>query len=67
MICFLDLGVIVGKNTPYKYLVVNIHYLPIVKNDYSGTQIIFGRKRLVDEDILLDYQKTNPIDYFFKT
>jgi len=42
-----DIGVAIGKNTPYKYLVLNIHYLPMVKHDYSGNQLIFTRKRLV--------------------
>ena len=40
-------GIVVGKNTPYKYIVVNIHYLPIVKHDYSGNQLIISRKRFV--------------------
>ena len=40
-----DIGTVVGKNTPYKYLVVNIHFVPIVKNDYSGNQLLISRKR----------------------
>ena len=44
-------GIAVGKNTPYKYIVVNIHYLPIVKHDYSGNQLIITRKRFVSISI----------------
>ena len=43
----LDIGIVVGKNTPYKYLVVNIHFVPIVKHDYSGNQLLMSRKRFV--------------------
>jgi len=43
----LGVGIVVGKNTPYKYIIVNIHYLPIVKNDYSGNQLFISRKRFV--------------------
>lgn len=39
----VDVGFVVGKNTPYKYIVVNIHYLSILKNDYSGNQLVFTR------------------------
>ncbi|CAF4777868.1 unnamed protein product [Rotaria sp. Silwood1] len=39
-----DVGIAVGRNTPYKYIVVNLHYLSILKNDYSGTQLIMTRK-----------------------
>jgi peptidylglycine monooxygenase len=38
-----DVGFAVGRNTPYKYIVLNIHYLSIIKNDNSGNQIIFSR------------------------
>ena len=44
---YLEVGVAVGKDTPYKYIIVNIHYLPIVKNDYSGNQFLMSRKRFV--------------------
>lgn len=44
----LDRGIVVGKGTPYKYVVLNIHYLPMVQNDNSGNQIIFARTRLID-------------------
>jgi hypothetical protein len=40
----VDASFPVGRNTPYKYLILNIHYGPIVKNDSSGNQIIFSRK-----------------------
>ena len=43
-----DVGVAVGRNTPYKYIVLNIHYLSIIKNDNSGNQIVFTRKPYVD-------------------
>lgn len=47
-ICFdVDSGIRVGRNTPYKYIVVNIHYLSILKNDNSGNQIIMSRKLYV--------------------
>ncbi|CAF1404254.1 unnamed protein product [Adineta ricciae] len=39
-----DTGFVVGHNTSYKYLVMNIHYLPIITNDNSGIQILFTRK-----------------------
>ncbi|CAF3020503.1 unnamed protein product [Rotaria sp. Silwood2] len=39
-----DVGIAVGSNTPYKYIVVSIHYLPILKNDNSGIQLIMTRK-----------------------
>ena len=39
----IDTGFVVGRNTPYKYIVVNIHYLSILKNDNSGNQIILSR------------------------
>lgn len=42
---YLEVGIAVGKDTPYKYIIVNIHYLPIVKNDYSGNQFLISRKR----------------------
>ncbi|CAF4235914.1 unnamed protein product, partial [Rotaria magnacalcarata] len=41
-----NVGFHVGRNTPYKYVVVNIHYLSILKNDYSGNQLIMTRKPL---------------------
>ncbi|CAF3716946.1 unnamed protein product [Rotaria sp. Silwood1] len=39
-----DVGIAVGRNTPYKYIVVNIHYFAILKNDNSGNQLIMTRK-----------------------
>jgi hypothetical protein len=42
-ILYLDVGFAVGRNTPYKYIVVNIHYLSILKNDFSGNQLIMSR------------------------
>ncbi|CAF3800134.1 unnamed protein product [Rotaria sordida] len=39
-----DVGIPVGRNTPYKYIVINIHYLLILKNDNSGNQLILTRK-----------------------
>ena len=42
--CSADVGIVVGKNTPYKYIVVNIHYLSVLKNDYSGNQLIVSRR-----------------------
>ncbi|CAF2813402.1 unnamed protein product [Rotaria sp. Silwood2] len=39
-----DVGIAVGRNTPYKYIVLNIHYLGILKNDNSGNQLIMSRK-----------------------
>ena len=44
---FSDVGFPVGRNTPYKFIVVNIHYLPIVKNDKSGNQLMMSRKPYV--------------------
>lgn len=40
----VDVGFPVGRNTPYKYIVVNIHYLSTVTNDKSGNQLIMSRK-----------------------
>ncbi|CAF1192501.1 unnamed protein product [Adineta steineri] len=37
-----DVGFAVGRNTPYKYIVVNLHYLSILKNDNSGNQLIMS-------------------------
>jgi hypothetical protein len=45
---YLDIGFAVGRNTPYKYIVVNIHYLSILKNDNSGNQLIMSRTMYVD-------------------
>ncbi|CAF4387663.1 unnamed protein product [Rotaria socialis] len=42
-----NVGFHVGRNTPYKYVVINIHYLSILKNDYSGNQLIMTRKPLI--------------------
>ncbi|CAF4931453.1 unnamed protein product, partial [Rotaria sp. Silwood1] len=39
-----DVGFPVGRNTPYKYIVVNIHYLSSIVNDKSGNQLIISRK-----------------------
>ncbi|UJR10829.1 hypothetical protein I4U23_015016 [Adineta vaga] len=39
-----DVGFPVGKNTPYKYIVANIHYLTKTTGDSSGNQIILSRK-----------------------
>ncbi|CAF1152901.1 unnamed protein product [Rotaria sordida] len=39
-----DVGFPVGRNTPYKYIVINIHYLSNVVNDKSGNQLIISRK-----------------------
>lgn len=44
IILYVDVGFPVGKNTPYKYIVVNIHYLEKATGDYSGNQIILSRK-----------------------
>lgn len=35
----------VGPKTPYKYIVVNIHYLIKVQNDQSGLGITFSEKQ----------------------
>jgi hypothetical protein len=43
-----DVGFPVGRNTPYKYIIVNIHYLSTVVNDKSGNQLIMSRKPYVD-------------------
>lgn len=48
LLFFIDVGFAVGRNTPYKYIVVNIHYLSILKNDNSGNQIILSRTPYVD-------------------
>lgn len=48
---FSDIGIVIGKNTPYRYLVVNIHFVPMVKNDYSGSQLLLSRKRCVKSSI----------------
>lgn len=47
IIC-LDVGFPVGRNTPYKYIVVNIHYLSSIINDRSGNQLILSRKPYAD-------------------
>ncbi|CAF4056558.1 unnamed protein product [Adineta steineri] len=39
-----DVGFAVGRNTPYKYIVANLHYLAIVAGDNSGNQITLSRK-----------------------
>lgn len=39
-----DVGFPVGRNTPYKYIVVNIHYLTTTVNDKSGNQLTLSRK-----------------------
>lgn len=44
----LDVGIKVGRNSPYKYIVANIHYLSIQKNDSSGNQVIMSRKPYVN-------------------
>ena len=44
---YSGVGFPVGRNTPYKYIVVDIHYLPIVKNDKSGNQLMMSRKPYV--------------------
>ncbi|UJR29117.1 hypothetical protein I4U23_010331 [Adineta vaga] len=38
-----DVGFAVGRNTPYKYIVVNIHYFSKINNDNSGNQLIMSR------------------------
>ncbi|CAF1185230.1 unnamed protein product [Didymodactylos carnosus] len=38
-------GFSVGKNTPYKYIVLNIHYLTVLQNDKSGNQLLMSRKK----------------------
>ncbi|CAF0855130.1 unnamed protein product [Adineta ricciae] len=38
-----DVGFVVGRNTPYKYIVVNIHYMSKLKNDNSGNQLLLSR------------------------
>ncbi|CAF1189885.1 unnamed protein product, partial [Didymodactylos carnosus] len=40
-----DVGFSVGKNTPYKYIVLNIHYLTILQNDKSGNQLLMSKKK----------------------
>jgi hypothetical protein len=44
----LDVGFKVGRNSPYKYIVLNIHYLSILQNDNSGNQLIMSRKPYVN-------------------
>jgi peptidylglycine monooxygenase len=39
-----DVGFPVGRNTPYKFIVLNIHYLAILRNDKSGNQLLMSRK-----------------------
>ncbi|CAF3668913.1 unnamed protein product [Adineta steineri] len=39
-----DVGIAVGRNTPNKYIVVNVHYLLILKGDNSGLQLVMTRK-----------------------
>jgi hypothetical protein len=46
-IFYLDVGIAVGRNTPYKHIVVNIHYLSVVMGDNSGNQLIVSRKLYV--------------------
>lgn len=46
----LDVGFPVGRNTPYKYIVVNIHYLSTVVNDRSGNQLVMSRKPYVHQE-----------------
>ena len=43
----LDVGFPVGRNTPYKYIVINIHYISAIKNDKSGNQLMISRKPYV--------------------
>ena len=45
---YVDVGFAVGRNTPYKHIVVNIHYFSILKNDNSGNQLTLSRKPYVD-------------------
>ena len=44
----VDVGFAVGRNTPYKHIVVNIHYFSILKNDNSGNQLTLSRKPYAD-------------------
>jgi len=44
----LDVGFKVGRNTPFKYIVINIHYLTILQNDNSGNQLIMSRTPYVN-------------------
>jgi hypothetical protein len=44
----LDVGFKVGRNSPYKYIVINIHYLSILKNDNSGNQLLLSRTSYVN-------------------
>lgn len=44
---YLDVGFPVGRNTPYKYIIINIHYLSSVINDKSGNQLMMSRKPYV--------------------
>ncbi|CAF1617266.1 unnamed protein product [Adineta ricciae] len=39
-----DVGFVVGRNTPYKFIIVNLHYLSIVTDDNSGNQLLVSRK-----------------------
>lgn len=41
---YLDFGIAVGRNTPYKYIIVNIHYVSVVEHDNSGNQLVMSRK-----------------------
>ena len=60
---YLGVGIAVGKNTPYKYLIVNTHYLPIVKNDYSGNQFLISRKRFVYTSMYSEENRRFPFDF----
>lgn len=46
-----DVGFAVGRNTAFKHIVVNLHYLAILKNDFSGNQILLSRKALSDDQM----------------
>lgn len=39
----LDVGFAVGRHTPYKYIIINVHYLCTVKDDNSGNQLLVSR------------------------
>lgn len=39
-----DVAFKVGSDTPFKYIVVNIHYLKKVENDVSGLAITVSNK-----------------------
>ena len=42
---YLDVGFSVGRNTSFKFIVINIHYLSMVSNDQSGIQLLMTRQR----------------------